>query len=210
LATSGDGTIRLWDATLGRVTATLGVQQYWVYAVAWSPDGTTLATSGSDGTIRLWDATSGRVTATMEGHQHGVYLVAWSPDGTALASGSSGNDGIVPLWDTRSGRVTATLEVHQYWVCSVAWSPDGTLMATGSSDGTARIWNPKTGQQLSRIDFLPPFTTPADKNAVSWNAEGECLWASANAWVFLAYFVPGDATTPPHTLPAEYYGPLPS
>ena len=55
-------------------------------AVAFSPDGTRLASAGTDGTVRLWDPASGQLTATLEGHADGVSAVAFSPDSHRLAS----------------------------------------------------------------------------------------------------------------------------
>jgi WD40 repeat protein len=62
--------------------------------VAWSPDGTTLA-SGSLNEVKLWNK-DGTLLRTLEGHSSYVWSVAWSPDGTTLASGSL--DGTVKLW----------------------------------------------------------------------------------------------------------------
>ena len=63
-----------------------------VQSVAFSPDGTTLA-SGSHGDVNLWDVATGENIATLEGHTEWVYSVAFSTDGTTLASGSQ--DGTV-------------------------------------------------------------------------------------------------------------------
>ena len=70
--------------------------------VAYSPDGTVLATASLDHTIRLWDAATERPRGQpLEGHADGVLAVAFSRDGTVLASASE--DKTVRLWDTTTG-----------------------------------------------------------------------------------------------------------
>jgi WD40 repeat protein len=108
-----------------------------VLDVAFSLDGTRLATGCSDKTTRIWDAASGQELLEVR-HDEKVMAVAFSPDGTRLATGSS--DRSARVWDTASGR--QLLEVrHGKWVTSVAFSPDGTRLATGSYDKTVRIWS---------------------------------------------------------------------
>ncbi|HSV67839.1 MAG TPA: hypothetical protein VLJ59_18310, partial [Mycobacteriales bacterium] len=86
----------LWSTRTGRPTATLTGHISGVVAVAFSPDGTTLATASIDGTARLWDARTGHPTATLTGHTDLVNAVAFSPNGTTLATTS--NDGTARLW----------------------------------------------------------------------------------------------------------------
>jgi WD40 repeat protein len=69
-----------------------------VYAVAFHPDGTRLATGGRDGAVWLWDLARGEEIVRMPGHKGYVWSLAFSPDGTTLASGSG--DFTVRLWDT--------------------------------------------------------------------------------------------------------------
>ena len=89
--------MRLWDADTRQPKAVLIGHDYSVYSVAFSPDGSILASGSEDGTVRLWDAETGHSIGTLTGHAHTVHAVAFSPDGNTLASGSE--DGTVILWD---------------------------------------------------------------------------------------------------------------
>ena len=102
-----------------------------VTSLAYSPDGTILASGSYDRTIRLWDMAAKEEIAPMEGHRRLVTSVAFSPDGTTLASGSAS----IRLWDVAAREEIATLEGHSDWVSSVAFSPDGTTLASGSFVG---------------------------------------------------------------------------
>jgi eukaryotic-like serine/threonine-protein kinase len=69
-----------------------------VFAAAFHPDGTRLATAGRDRAIWLWDLARGEEVARLAGHTSYVWSLAWSPDGATLVSGSG--DSTVRLWDT--------------------------------------------------------------------------------------------------------------
>jgi WD40 repeat protein len=73
-----------------------------------------------------------------------ITSIALSSDGLLLTGGT---DGIARLWDSR-GNLLRTFAGHRRAVTAVAISPDGSLIATASKDGTARLWNAKTGSPL--------------------------------------------------------------
>ena len=100
--------------------------------MAFSPDGTRLATASGDKTAKVWDVASGREVRTLSGHTDAVYGVAFSPDGTRLATASW--DKTAKVWDVASGREVRTLSGHTDAVYGVAFSPDGTRLATASWD----------------------------------------------------------------------------
>ncbi len=67
-----------------------------VYAVAWSPDGSRIASGSRDDTVQVWEAGTGTALLTYRGHSDWVWAVAWSPDGSRIASGSY--DDTVQVW----------------------------------------------------------------------------------------------------------------
>ncbi|HEX4966201.1 MAG TPA: pentapeptide repeat-containing protein [Thermoanaerobaculia bacterium] len=165
---SDDRTIKLWDASSGRLLNTLVGHENYVLTVAWSPDGQHLASGSYDKSVRLWEASSGRLLNTLEGHENYVFSVAWSPDGQRLASGS--RDQTVRLWDTLSGRLLKTLAGHENYVLSVAWSPDGQRLASGSRDQTVRLWDASSGWRLNTLTGHKDWI-----QSVVWSPDGQHL-----------------------------------
>src|ERR1039458_5978457 len=79
----------LHDAVLQSASRlTLRGHQDSVWSIAWSPDGSKLATASADRTAKVWEAGTGRELLTLRGHQGGVWSIAWSPDGSKLATAS--------------------------------------------------------------------------------------------------------------------------
>ena len=121
----------------------------WVYSVAFSPDGSILASGSSDNTVRLWDTQTSNHLRTLEGHTDSVWYVMFSPDGIWLVS--AGSDDTLRLWEVNAGEAIAALE-HTVWAGIVALSPDG-LMLTRGGFGGVTLWDIYTGEAQVTLEF---------------------------------------------------------
>ena len=143
--------MRLWDADTGQpIGEPLTGHTAAVSSVAFSPDGSRIA-SGSDDRTRAAVGRRHRPRhrrrSRMTRPHERVNSVAFSPDGKRIASGS--DDKTVRLWDAATGQpIGAPLTGHTDSVSSVAFSPDGTRIASGSDDKTVRLWDAATGQPV--------------------------------------------------------------
>ncbi|GHB77172.1 hypothetical protein GCM10010377_79410 [Streptomyces viridiviolaceus] len=174
---SDQSEVQLWDVRERRRTATLKGHTGQVTSLAFSPDGTMLATGASDATARLWDVRGHRSLATLPGHSGTVWTVAFSPDGRILASG--GQDRSIWLWDVEERTAVTVLNSHTGQVNALAFSPDGTMLATGASDATVRLWDMRVGQPLATIavDSSVPQTVISTPRA-AYSPDGKVLAVS--------------------------------
>ncbi len=117
-----------------------------ILALAWSPNGTRIATAGYDKTVRLWDTSNGKSSALYRGHSDHVNAVVWSPDGQRVASAS--DDRTIQIWDAVSRAMLMTLQGHVNKVTSLAWSLDSPRLASGSLDKTVLVWDTNSGRTL--------------------------------------------------------------
>jgi WD40 repeat protein len=136
-----DQTARLWDATTGKLLATLHAGS--TVLAAFSPDGNQAFTRATDGSFQLWDITHQEhpTSIILQDHPPVIVSAAFSPDGKKILTGST--DGTVQLWDItkREQPTSIALQGHTKNVSSVTFSLDGNKALTGSEDGTVRLWD---------------------------------------------------------------------
>ena len=111
----------------------MNFQKHWaatlddyVIDLAWSPDGSLLATASAAGGITLYDAATGAVKHGLAGHDGGTNCLSWSPTGSLLATG--GQDGCVRFWAAATGAQAAEVKLGNAWIEHLAWQPGGALL----------------------------------------------------------------------------------
>lgn len=166
--------VSAWKVATGEIVRQFYTTQEHIWSLAFSPDGTTLATAEGSGTwtahatICLWDFASGKKVRELREHRGPVGCLAFSRDGKRLVSGSA--DCTVRVWDTATGKQLVPIEGHQGIVESVAVSSDNRIAATACRDRRLRLWDLSTGRQLHEL--------AADKErltSVAFSPDGKLL-----------------------------------
>lgn len=147
--------------------------QAWVWDVAFSPDGKTIASGSADRSIRIWDVESGELLQTLAAHDATVGTLAFSPDGSQLASAAW--DGSLIVWETVGWEPVWGSSQHDQRVYSLGYSIDGSLLATGAGEGELFLWSASDGELLARL--------PAENSAVRvvfFDPGGRLLFAASD------------------------------
>jgi WD40 repeat protein len=168
---SADSPIRVIKAHTGSVTG-----------MAFSPDGTLLASVGQEaaGRLKLWRVADGSLVYSVDAHPGGASSVAFSPDGAMLATG--GQDSLVRLWNTADGAPIRDLTGSVQDAISLAFSPDGQTIAAGSWGrswlnrvDTVHLWRVADGKPLLQLDGNPRVAT-----SVAFSPDGQYLAAGGD------------------------------
>lgn len=162
-STGEDGTARLWDlypvwSLAGQIGPSPDAPQALdtsvfadrVVALAFSPDGTLLATGGGEpsrgGEILVWNVTDRKIVLNLrEAHSDTVFGLEFSPNGKYLAS--CGADKFVRVFELATGTQVRSFEGHTHHVLGVSWRADGKLLASCGADSVVKVWNFETGEQ---------------------------------------------------------------
>lgn len=161
VSSSADGKTIVWDAqpewkltrTIGSATgASLLMGR--VNAVAFSPDGKTIATGSGEpsrsGELKLWDATTGALVKEFKGaHSDTVQSVDFSGDGKLMVSGAA--DRFVKAWTVADAKLVKSFEGHTHQVLGVTLKRDGRIIASAGADNAVKVWSLVTGEVVRTI-----------------------------------------------------------
>lgn len=180
-ATAGwEGTITLWQPVAGgqaTPVATLEGHQTPIEALAFSPDGTLLASAGSDQTILLWRVADGTQVARLEGNPERIAALAFHPDGALLASAGAGPH--LKLWrltPTPTGLRGTPTDIptdHTDGITSLSFSPHGQALVTGSYDRTVQLWSLTPGTPSALVPQASLTGHTAAVAAVQFSPDGQ-------------------------------------
>ncbi len=123
-----------------------------VAALAYAPDGKTLAAAGNLEVVLL-DVATGDVGNKLPGQTGRVTALAYRPDGSALAvaSGAAGASGEISIHDSSGKSPTFKLTPHKDLIYALAWSPDGKILASAGYDRVIQLWDAAAGKQLRSL-----------------------------------------------------------
>ncbi|EMD38758.1 hypothetical protein CERSUDRAFT_112472 [Gelatoporia subvermispora B] len=128
ISTSWDGAVHVWDMTsIQQSLDDMPGHQSSVTCLAYSKDGTLVASGGADRRIIIWDALTGEHKQTLEGHDSGILNIVFSPDGERLISVA--NQDHCRVWDLSSGRMITSITHKDAYLA--AFSEDSQWIVTG-------------------------------------------------------------------------------
>lgn len=142
---SVDGTVRLWNATLGGQVLPLGGgANPKIWSVSFSPDGKQVVAASADGKARIFDARRGHQIRELNGNAGTLWYATFSPDNRQIAATS---DNQVLLWDVAGGDHVRRFEGRRLNWQGALFSPDSRFLLTATSEGPT-LWEAKSGTRL--------------------------------------------------------------
>lgn len=188
---SGDahGQVLLWNVTpLEPIGRPLKTDHGELRAVAFSPGGNVIATTGADGVICFWDAQTQDAVGLVDNEARdelysGINSLSYNPKHEEYIA-SGGDDGRIRVWDTKSFRALDLSPMeHSGRVMSVAFSPDGKFIASGGDDGILRLWDSETGGLIRSTEKLNVEGFKGGINSLSYNPDGSLIVAVGGQFV---------------------------
>lgn len=154
--------------------------QWSPYAVAWSPNGSRIASGSYDGEVHIWQPAPGAgygqaakgsllICGVERMREDKITRIVWAPDSNSVFAGRE--DGAIMCWHAVTGALVSRFSRHQRAITDLAWSPDGTRFASASRDTTVRIW-----RLLDEPDQDVVYRGHTDEVfALSWSPDGDIV-----------------------------------
>ncbi len=159
--------------------------------LAFSPDGSKLAyASDEDRQVQIWDVSTGNLLRRFSNIY--AFMVSWHEDGRLLAV-SSDDDYNIHIFDMNTGEEHSVLRGHQGLPHGIRFAASGNVLSSWSWDGTTRIWNPDSGDQLLRIPAVVGQLSADGRKLVCRQGRKLQLWQVTRSDVYRS--LPPQAST---------------
>ena len=172
------GWVHVIDLRDGKELWTAVASKEYVTALAFSPDGKTLASAAgfTESDIRLWDVASGKEIGRLEGHGSYVSSLVFWPDGKKLASSSA--DQTIRIWDVASRKCLDVLRGHRQEVWRLALLSDDKTLVSGCKDGTVCFWDTSVTHLKRPLITIPENVAtrcfaPDGRSVLTLNQQGQ-------------------------------------
>ncbi|HWE95538.1 MAG TPA: WD40 repeat domain-containing protein [Tepidisphaeraceae bacterium] len=182
LLTVARASAQLWDASNGKLFATLHHGTDSTYCAAFSPDGKRVATGHAEGFVVVWDAETGKALVEARKDILTIVWIAFSPDGTRFVTA----DRYVRVWDALSAKSIIRLGDGVTLKLKAVFSPDGKSVLGGGTGGIHSVWDASTGKeliQLSQCEYMASgaFSPNGNMIAMACYPEGyTSVWSRAS------------------------------
>lgn len=143
--------IHVWNLVTQQRTEMPGDANYSVSGLAWDSNSQNVAYACGPGTVFVGDTTSGTLVQRLQGRDKLIHSLAWSPDGHCLVAGEVG--GNVYVWETNTWARTTVVGQEARAVSRLAWTGDSQRFASCNSDGTVRIHDGVTGEEILTLRY---------------------------------------------------------
>ena len=173
----GGGEIKLWDIGDNSEIATLR-KNTWTRCLDFSPDGSQLAAGDHDGMVRVWDVESHESRREFPAHDLQVNDIAFSPNAESILTVS--HDRTAKVWKrSRDADGPTRIVGHGAGILRLAVSPESSLLLSAGADGIAKLWDARTGQEITSIE---PARRMEDLMAVDFSPDGKLVAIVGGYW----------------------------
>ena len=166
----------MWNPRTQTPLLRYDVHDSYILSLAWSHDGSHIASGDTAGHVHVWHTLTGQHLLTYTGHKRFVRSLAWSPDDQDIASGGDYGDGTVQVWDATTGMHLATWN-GQNRIFAVSWSPySPSTLVSASFDATVQVLQLEQSGQPEQQTLIPHLIYRGHRSpvyAASYSPDGQ-------------------------------------